>query len=70
LNDESCRDDVSGSDAVDFPPLQLLKEAAHIRSDSTGWTIAQNLDSSMASSDNFTLCIEEVLLSHHSVRRC
>jgi hypothetical protein len=51
LNDESRSDDVSRGDAIHLPPLQLLKKAAHIRSDSAGWTIVQNLDSSIASSD-------------------
>src|SRR6266550_4523301 len=32
LNDESRSDDISGRDAINFPPLQLLEEAAHKRS--------------------------------------
>src|SRR5213592_1038061 len=59
LNYEPRSNDVSRGDAIDLSTLQLLKEAGHIRSDSAGWTIAQNLDSSMASSDNFTLCMEK-----------
>src|SRR4029077_3439426 len=51
LNYESRSDDVSRGDAIHLSTLQLLKKAGHIRSDSAGWTIAQNLDSSIASSD-------------------
>src|SRR6266566_1549838 len=32
LNDESRSDDISGRDAINFPPLQLLEEAAHKQS--------------------------------------
>jgi hypothetical protein len=32
LNDESRSDDISGRNAINFPPLQLLKEAAHKQS--------------------------------------
>src|SRR5258708_20066398 len=32
LNEESRSDDISGRNAINFPPLQLLEEAAHKQS--------------------------------------
>jgi hypothetical protein len=32
LNDESRSDDIGGRNAINFPPLQLLEEAAHKQS--------------------------------------
>src|SRR5207247_33013 len=46
LNDESRSDDVSRRDAIDFPPLQLVEEAAHSKVRRSGArTLPQHLDS-------------------------